>query len=65
MESIFENYLEKISQLERDTESMTKSEFDELKKEILSRLDQGHRIRFSRLKFFNYENNDFLDDIPF
>ncbi|MGA9109744.1 MAG: hypothetical protein ACLPSL_04875 [Smithella sp.] len=65
MESIFENYLEKINQLERDAEAMTTPEFDELKKAILSRLNKGHRMRFSRLKFYYYENNDFLDDIPF
>jgi hypothetical protein len=65
MESIFKNYLEKIIQFERYAESMTTPEFDKLKMEILNHLDQGYRMRFSRLKFFNYENNDFSDDVPF
>lgn len=65
MDSIFVDYLAQISKFEKDTKFMTISEFEELKNEILSHLEQGYRLRFNKLKFIQDVNTDFADDVPF
>lgn len=61
-----ENFMDKLSFVEKNPDSITDGDFKMLISEISKELSQSSRIRLERLSFFEaMDDVDLYDDIPF
>ena len=63
-DSIYSKYLSELHEFEQSLQEETLEEIEEWKEKVKDSLERGHRIRFSRLEFYEKVEPDF-DDIPF
>lgn len=65
IESIYSKYISELHEFEQNLQDGGVEEIEEWKKKVKDALDGNHRIRFSRLKFYEKVEPGFDDDIPF
>jgi len=65
IESIYSKYLSELNGFEKNLQEKTLVEIEEWREKVKLTLEGSHRIRFSRLKFYEKVEPYFNDDIPF
>jgi len=65
IESIYSKYLSELNGFEKNLQEETLVEIEEWREKVKLTLEGSHRIRFSRLKFYEKVEPYFNDDIPF
>jgi hypothetical protein len=65
IESIYSKYLSELHEFEKNLQEVTLEEIEEWREEVKNTLEGNHRIRFSRLRFYEKVKPYFNDDIPF
>ena len=67
MEISFQGIMALLEKYEKDGQNLNIGEFEEFKREILSRLQNSSKIRFSKLSFYEIvdDKDNNIDEIPF
>ncbi|MBK5100776.1 MAG: hypothetical protein JJE15_07270 [Desulfobacteraceae bacterium] len=65
IESIYSKYLSELHEFEQNLQEVTLEEIEKWREKVKDTLEGNHRIRFSRLEFYEKVEPYFNDDIPF
>jgi hypothetical protein len=65
VDSKYSEYLSELHNFEQSVTMEALEDFEGWKEKVKDTLEGCHRIRFNRLKFYEKEEPDFNDEIPF